>query len=47
MNRNKLGMTLDPAVPKGGEIVRKLVATADVIVARSAAPRLAVTGARS
>jgi crotonobetainyl-CoA:carnitine CoA-transferase CaiB-like acyl-CoA transferase len=33
MNRNKLGMTLDPAVPKGREIVRKLVATADVVVA--------------
>src|SRR5438132_1610405 len=25
MNRNKLGMTLDPAAPKGREIVRKLV----------------------
>ena len=33
MNRNKLGMTLDPAVPKGREIVKKLVATADVVVA--------------
>src|SRR5207249_5359169 len=33
MNRNKLGMTLDPAAPKGREIVRKLVATADVLVA--------------
>ena len=33
MNRNKLGMTLDPAGPKGREIVRKLVATADVVVA--------------
>src|SRR5262249_32784535 len=33
MNRNKLGMTLDPATPKGREIVRKLVATADVVVA--------------
>src|SRR5712672_2079420 len=33
MNRNKLGMTLDPAVPKGRAIVRKLVATADVVVA--------------
>jgi crotonobetainyl-CoA:carnitine CoA-transferase CaiB-like acyl-CoA transferase len=33
MNRNKLGMTLDPASPRGREIVRKLVATADVIVA--------------
>ncbi len=33
MNRNKLGMTLDPAAPNGREIVRKLVATADVVVA--------------
>jgi len=33
MNRNKLGMTLDPAAPKGREIVRKLVATTDVVVA--------------
>ncbi|HEX5320266.1 MAG TPA: CoA transferase [Stellaceae bacterium] len=33
MNRNKLGMTLDPAAPKGREIVRKLVETADVVVA--------------
>jgi crotonobetainyl-CoA:carnitine CoA-transferase CaiB-like acyl-CoA transferase len=33
MNRNKLGMTLDPAAPKGREIVKKLVVTADVVVA--------------
>src|SRR5262245_27851817 len=33
MNRNKLGMTLDPMVPEGQEVVRKLVATADVVVA--------------
>ena len=33
MNRNKLGMTLDPAAPNGREIVRKLVGTADVVVA--------------
>jgi crotonobetainyl-CoA:carnitine CoA-transferase CaiB-like acyl-CoA transferase len=33
MNRNKLGMTLDPATPKGREIVRRLVAIADVVVA--------------
>jgi crotonobetainyl-CoA:carnitine CoA-transferase CaiB-like acyl-CoA transferase len=33
MNRNKLGMTLDPAAPRGREIVRRLVATADVVVA--------------
>src|SRR5690348_8732109 len=33
MNRNKLGMTLDPAAPKGREIVKKLVASADVVIA--------------
>ena len=33
MNRNKRAMTLDPAAPEGREIVRKLVATADVVVA--------------
>src|SRR6202011_2329856 len=30
MNRNKRGMTLDPASPQGREIVKQLVATADV-----------------
>ena len=33
MNRNKRAMTLDPACHEGREIVRKLVATADVVVA--------------
>jgi crotonobetainyl-CoA:carnitine CoA-transferase CaiB-like acyl-CoA transferase len=33
VNRNKLGMTLDPRTAQGAEIVRKLVATADVVVA--------------
>jgi crotonobetainyl-CoA:carnitine CoA-transferase CaiB-like acyl-CoA transferase len=33
INRNKLGMTLDPMLPEGREIVRKLVATADVVIA--------------
>src|SRR5579864_4152569 len=33
MNRNKLGMTLDPAAPQGRDIVKKLVATADIVVA--------------
>jgi len=33
MNRNKLGLTLDPMLPEGQEVVRKLVATADVVVA--------------
>ena len=33
INRNKLGLTLDPMVPEGQEIVRKLVAKADVVIA--------------
>ena len=33
MNRNKRGMTLAPAAPKGREIVRRLAATADVVIA--------------
>ena len=33
MNRNKRGMTLDPAAADGREIVKKLIATADVVVA--------------
>lgn len=33
MNRNKRAMTLDPGCPEGREVVRKLVATADVVVA--------------
>ena len=33
MNRNKRGMTLDPSSPEGRVIVKKLVATADVVVA--------------
>jgi crotonobetainyl-CoA:carnitine CoA-transferase CaiB-like acyl-CoA transferase len=33
MNRNKRAMTLDPGSNRGREIVRKLVATADVVVA--------------
>jgi crotonobetainyl-CoA:carnitine CoA-transferase CaiB-like acyl-CoA transferase len=33
MNRNKLSLTLDPMSPAGQEIVRRLVATADVVVA--------------
>jgi crotonobetainyl-CoA:carnitine CoA-transferase CaiB-like acyl-CoA transferase len=33
MNRNKLGLTLDPMRPEGQEVVRRLVATADVVVA--------------
>lgn len=33
MNRNKLGFTLDPMKPDGQGIVRRLVATADVVIA--------------
>jgi crotonobetainyl-CoA:carnitine CoA-transferase CaiB-like acyl-CoA transferase len=33
INRNKLGLTLDPMTPEGREIVRRLVATADVVIA--------------
>ena len=33
MNRNKRGMTLDPMRPEGQEIVRRLVETANVVVA--------------
>lgn len=32
MNRNKKGITLDPAHPKGREIVKRLIRTADVVV---------------
>jgi len=33
MNRNKRAMTLDPASARGREVVKRLVATADVVVA--------------
>jgi len=33
MNRNKLSLTVDPMTPDGREVVRKLVQTADVVVA--------------
>jgi crotonobetainyl-CoA:carnitine CoA-transferase CaiB-like acyl-CoA transferase len=33
INRNKLGLTLDPMREEGQEVVRRLVATADVVVA--------------
>lgn len=33
LNRNKLGIALEPTKPEGREIVRKLVATADVVIA--------------
>ena len=33
VNRNKKGMTLNPMKPEGQEVVKKLVATADVVIA--------------
>lgn len=33
LNRNKLGIALDPTKPEGRDLVRKLVRTADVVVA--------------
>lgn len=33
MNRNKRGMTLNPSSPEGRQIVKKLVGTADVVIA--------------
>ncbi len=42
--RNKLGMTLNPMKPEGREIVKKLVATADVVVANLPPDTLAAMG---
>jgi crotonobetainyl-CoA:carnitine CoA-transferase CaiB-like acyl-CoA transferase len=44
MNRNKLCMTLDPMLPEGRDIVRKLVKTADVVVANLPPQTLAAMG---
>jgi crotonobetainyl-CoA:carnitine CoA-transferase CaiB-like acyl-CoA transferase len=44
MGRNKLGMTLNPMKPEGREIVRKLVATADVVIANLPPDTLAAMG---
>jgi len=33
LNRGKLGLALEPTTPEGRELVRKLVATADVVIA--------------
>jgi len=44
MNRNKLGLTLNPMKLQGREIVRKLVATADVVIANLPAPALKTMG---
>ncbi len=40
IGRNKLGITLNPTKPEGREIVKKLVATADVVIANLPAPTL-------
>jgi crotonobetainyl-CoA:carnitine CoA-transferase CaiB-like acyl-CoA transferase len=44
MGRNKLGMTLNPMKAEGRDIVRKLVATADVVVANLPPDTLAAMG---
>ncbi len=44
MNRNKKGMTLNPMKPQGREIVRRLVETADVVVANLPARGLKAMG---
>jgi crotonobetainyl-CoA:carnitine CoA-transferase CaiB-like acyl-CoA transferase len=44
VNRNKKSMTLDPATPAGREVVRRLVATADVVVANLPPQRLRAMG---
>jgi crotonobetainyl-CoA:carnitine CoA-transferase CaiB-like acyl-CoA transferase len=44
MNRNKRGMTLDPMTEAGREIVRQLVATADIVVANLPPQTLAAMG---
>lgn len=44
MGRNKLGMTLDPMKPAGREILRRLAATADIVVANLPPSGLAAMG---
>lgn len=44
VNRNKRGITLDPATERGREVVRRLVATADVVVANLPPQTLAGMG---
>ncbi len=44
MNRNKRSLTLDPMTDDGRAIVRRLVATADVVVANVPPPTLAAMG---
>ena len=44
LNRNKRGFTLNPRKPEGQEIARKLVATADVVIANLPPATLAAMG---
>ena len=44
MNRNKLSMTLEPTHPEGRDVVRRLVASADVVIANLPPPTLAAMG---
>ena len=44
MNRNKLSLTVDPMSEAGREVVRRLVRTADVVVANLPSQSLAAMG---
>ena len=44
LNRNKLGFTLNPRKPEGAEVLQRLVATADVVVANLPPDTLATMG---
>ena len=44
MNRNKLSLTVDPMCDEGREVVRRLVRTADVVVANLPHPSLVAMG---
>ncbi len=44
IGRNKKGMTLNPAKPEGQEVVRRLVATADVVIVNLPPPALKKLG---
>jgi crotonobetainyl-CoA:carnitine CoA-transferase CaiB-like acyl-CoA transferase len=44
MNRNKRSLTLDPMTPEGREVVKRLVKTADVVIANLPEPTLARMG---
>lgn len=44
VNRNKKGLTLNPMKPQGREVVTRLVATADVVIANLPPPTLTAMG---